>query len=662
MEQDRVAILERALKREKEARKQSEQILEQKSAELYKLTQQLQESNNKLHKLFIATRSELTGVFTNLVDAYLMMDLSGNVLKMNDAAVDLLGYDSVKESFNIQSLVVKEDAEKMSKAFKMLLENEQLKDLRVHIISKNSEEKILHINASLLHNENKKAVAIQGIFTDITKQSESEQKLKSSQNRLSLLVQHLESGVIMLDEHNNTILVNKKMYEFFDLPETTDLNDTEKVSSFIIDERLFEDADEFRARYEEIIANRVEVLGDEIVLKNGMVLERNYMPVLEGTKFRGHLWSFTDITLKKKYRKSLEVERQKYSNIIANMNLGLVEVDLDNRILMVNQSLCKMTGYTEKELIGKIGTDLVFKEGDTELLNEVRSNRSSGISTSYEVTAYTKKGAKRYWLISGGPNYTLEGKLIGSIGVVLDITDIKNLEFQKEALLQKLEKSNVELQEYAHIVSHDLKSPLRSIYALVSWLKEDNQDKLDELSMQNFALIESTLEKMEQLITDILNYSSAGSTTIELESVNTDLVIKDILQLLYIPEHVKVDIETEMPVIQAEKTKIQQVFQNLISNAIKFIDKEQGHVQVGMENGKDKYTFYVKDNGMGIDAKYHDKIFEIFHSLNKSKDSTGIGLSIVKKIVKLYGGDVWVESAVGNGTTFYFTISKKIIA
>lgn len=654
---DRIAILERALEREKEARKQSEKILEQKSAELYELTQQLQQSNNKLHKLFIATRSELTGVFTNLADAYVMMDLAGNVINMNDAAISMLGYNSNVEEINMFQLSAVEDDENMKSCFVNLMANGAIKECTIAVVTKSGEEKMLQINCSLLNNESNKPVAIQGIFRDITKQVEDAKNLKASENRLYRLIQHLDSGIIMLDHDNNVTMVNKRMFELFELPVADDL---QKGCSFSMDtiKDKVEDALEYTKRYNEIKKKRKVVLSDEINLKNGTVVERNYIPVFEDKVFKGHLWSFTDITLKKNFRKGLEGEKQKYSNIIANMNLGLLELDHEGKIVLVNQSFCKMTGYSSEELVGQKGGNLIFTKESTEQINKQLANRNNGISSSYEITYTPPNKAKRHWLVSGAPSYSIEGKLSGSIGVVLDITEIKNLQFQKEGLLKQLEKSNIELQEYAHIVSHDLKSPLRSIYALISWLKEDNEDKLDDVSMQNFALIEATLEKMEQLITDILDYSSAGANTVEREKVNVNDVVTDILQLIYIPGHVKVNVLTQLPVVMAERTKIQQVFQNLISNAVKFINKSEGLIEIGVEEENDTYTFFVSDNGIGIEEKYHDKIFEIFHSLNKSKDSTGIGLSIVKKIIKLYGGEVWLESTPEEGTTFYFTLKK----
>ncbi|SFU27505.1 PAS domain S-box-containing protein [Pustulibacterium marinum] len=657
-----ISILERALEREKAARKQAETILEKKSAELYKITQELQESNQKLNHLFNATRSELTGVFANLVDAYLVTDLSGDVIKMNDAAIQLLGFDCTKENFNIKHLIFKEDLAVFYTYFKQIDAENQYKDFNVRVVTKSNELKILHINCSMMHDQDSnEPVAVQGIFRDVTSQVFAEEKLRASENRLALLVNNLDSGVFMLNENNTILLANKKLCDIFNLKVSADELSGKKLkdSGFIFDE-LFTDKDAVLDRYQEITSKKQVVLGDELQLKNGRFLERNYIPIYENDEFRGHLWSFIDITLKKKFRQSLESEKQKYGNVIANMNLGMVELSNDGQVVMVNQSFCKISGFTEEEIIGK-GIGLFTKDASKSFkrILQEKGKRIEGISSSYEIEAFNKIGDKRYWLISGAPNYTIEGKVAGSIGIVLDITEIRNLQFQKEALVEKLERSNIELQEYAHIVSHDLKSPLRSIYALVSWLKEDNEGKLDELSMQNFGMIESTLEKMEQLITDILNYSSAGAGTLEVSSVDLNIVIEDIKQLLYIPNHIQVEVVDKLPVISADHVKIQQVFQNLISNAIKFIDKEEGLVEIGYRQTEKFYEFYVKDNGIGVEEKYHNKVFEIFHSLKKSKDSTGIGLSIVKKIIKLYNGRIWIESTPGEGTTFKFTIKKS---
>jgi len=210
------------------------------------------------------------------------------------------------------------------------------------------------------------------------------------------------------------------------------------------------------------------------------------------------------------------------------------------------------------------------------------------------------------------------------------------------------------------VVSHDLKSPLRSIDALVSWLKEDNKGKFDEISLQNLGLIESTLEKMEQLISNILNYSSLDAESDQQELVNLNDMVLDLKERLNIPKHVSITIKSKLPEVYGDSTKFQQLFQNLLSNSIKFCDKEKGVIEVDYIELESHYQFSVKDNGMGIEEKYHAKIFKIFNYIKKSKDSSGIGLSIVKKIVNLYGGEIWVESELGAGATFYFTIKKEL--
>ena len=135
-------------------------------------------------------------------------------------------------------------------------------------------------------------------------------------------------------------------------------------------------------------------------------------------------------------------------------------------------------------------------------------------------------------------------------------------------------------------------------------------------------------------------------------------IIEKIINVIYIPSHVNVKIKKTLPNIKGDKTKLQQVFENLLTNAIKFSDKSKGVIEIDFSTKENHYEFSIKDNGIGIDKKYHDKIFKIFHTLNKSKDSSGIGLSIVKKIVSLHGGNIWLESKLNKGTTFYFTLKK----
>jgi signal transduction histidine kinase len=163
---------------------------------------------------------------------------------------------------------------------------------------------------------------------------------------------------------------------------------------------------------------------------------------------------------------------------------------------------------------------------------------------------------------------------------------------------------------------------------------------------------------MEQLISDVLNYSSVSTDDSMKVDVDTDILVRDLIQIIYVPNHVSISIENKLPIVKGDKTKLQQLFQNLISNAVKFIDKPKGEIHINVRHLPNHYEFSIRDNGIGIEKMYHDKIFKIFHTLNKFKNSTGVGLSIVKKIVDLHEGKIYLDSEPGIGTTFYFTLKK----
>ncbi|WP_159023713.1 PAS domain S-box protein [Formosa sp. L2A11] len=659
MSQEKIDILQRELIREKEARKQAELVLEEKIALLYKVNQKLEKSYIELETSFTKKDSQLQGVFENIVDAYIIMDLTGNILKMNDPALHLLGFKNDEVDFNLMRMVNLEDVERVSNSFQVLIEDGSLTDFEIKIKTFLNLEKIVHINSSIIYHD-KKPFAVQAIVRDITKDKEAEEKLKESENRLATLILNLDSGVVLEDENNKIVLTNKKFTKLFNIDaDPTDLigidcNEASKQNS-----ELFKNPEAFLQRMQEIDAKREAVIGDELEMLDGKIIERNYLPIIQDNVSKSFLWTFKDVTLNRRYSKSLEVEKQKYYNVISNMNLGLVEIDLDDKILMANQSFIDMSGYSQSELIGIKAKDFFPILEDKPLVEEEVKHRKLGRTDSYELRVTNRHGKLKYWLISAASNYDIDGRVIGSIAVSLDITALKNLEIQKEDLLNELAKSNNELQEYAHIVSHDLKSPLRSIDALVSWIKEDNVSKLDTASIQNFNLIEVTLEKMEQLISDILDYSSIGSEDSEKTEINTSTLLKDLVKILYIPEHISVHISENMPVVLGHKTKLLQVFQNLISNAVKFIDKDKGIITISGKELPDSYQFAVQDNGIGIEERFHDKIFKVFHSLKNNKDSSGIGLSIVKKIVRLHDGKIWLDSTPGKGTTFYFTLKKE---
>ncbi|MCG9791624.1 sensor histidine kinase [Flavobacterium algicola] len=237
--------------------------------------------------------------------------------------------------------------------------------------------------------------------------------------------------------------------------------------------------------------------------------------------------------------------------------------------------------------------------------------------------------------------------------------EIVKISRQREELLVNLEKQNQALNEYAHMVSHDLKAPLRSIDTLINWFIQDNQEMMNVDNLKSLNLILSNVEKMDLLIKGILNYSSIESQNSEDRIIDLNVLVNDILNTIEIPENTKVTFGNELPKILGNDFRFKQLFQNLIQNGIKYNDKEEVKIEISCTETEEEIVFEIKDNGIGIPAAYQSKIFDVFTKLHNDGKSSGIGLSIVKKIIEFYRGRIWLESQENIGTTFYFTLSKN---
>ena len=697
MSQEQNEILQRALKREKAARREAEKILENKSSELFELSSQLKETNNRLENLVNQKTSELKGVFENIIDAYVVIDLYGNILKMNDAAVTLLDLDNLNHKVNLMDLAHPSERNRSAVAFKHLLEKGYLTDYIVQIVTNQDVQKLVHINCSVIYKGNK-PIAAQGIVRDITSERLQEELIHEQKKELDIIVNNSPVGIV-LTQLGKIIRTNEKFQDMLGFTEN-------ELNSFTIKDLSL--AGDFSASKDNIdLMNAGEIDnftsnkrykkkdGSVIWAKTSVNAVRDYN---NNIKFQVAL--VEDITSERERNLILDLVNNLTKSILGKTDINEIAKEIVNNIAeyldsedcviyLVNhdtKTLEQIAAYGGKlDHEKKIMNSMVLTIGQGIVGNVVQTATSEIINDTSKDERYIADDERRFSEIA--VPIISQGKVIGVIDsehkdknyytakhiktlesiaslvaiqlrTALFIRERKNAQTRNEQLLKKLEKSNMELQEYAHVVSHDLKSPLRSISALVSWIKLDNEQKFDTISLKNFSLIEMTLEKMELLISDILIYSSIDSDISEKQEVDLNILIEDLKQILFMPKHITILVRNKLPIVLGERTKLQQLFQNLIGNAIKFNDKEKGLIEVDVSDKKSFYQFSIRDNGLGIDEKYHDKVFKIFHSLNKSKDSSGIGLSIVKKIVDLYQGEIWLKSKPEKGTTFFFTLKK----
>jgi two-component system sensor kinase FixL len=277
----------------------------------------------------------------------------------------------------------------------------------------------------------------------------------------------------------------------------------------------------------------------------------------------------------------------------------------------------------------------------------------------YELELYGKNGRKIWVSVSEAP-VIREGRTVAITGALTDISEKKRADETRQQLLKDLEASNEELSNYAHIVSHDLKSPLRAIGMLSELLLQENKEALGESGRNYFNLIIENVRRMHGLIDGVLKYSRVGRERETRVMVDLNEVVMQISENMQLENKVEVHLLNRLPEVYCEPVRITQVFQNLIDNAVKFMDKPIGIIEISSRDAGNHWRISVADNGPGIEKRYFEKIFQIFQTISSQNEpaSSGVGLSIVKKIIDLYQGKIWVESEPGNGSVFHFTLPK----
>lgn len=352
-------------------------------------------------------------------------------------------------------------------------------------------------------------------------------------------------------------------------------------------------------------------------------------------------------------------EELKELSLVASETVNSVIItDATGKIEWVNDGFTRLTGYEIKEI--QESGDISFLYGpksDNEIKHRLNKLDFEGHNYAAEIIKYRKDG-EMIWVQENVTRIIDEEEhLTKYIFIESDITERKKSEEKMAEYLKNLEKTNKELDKFAYVVSHDLKAPLRAIGNLTGWIEEDAGHMLPSEVRKNFNLIKERVGRMEALINGILDYSKAAKKNDQMEAIDTGNIVKETIELLGQGKQVRFDVSGNLPEILADKVKVQQIFMNLIGNAIKFNLREDKEVAVKCSVSGPFYQFSISDNGPGIDPRFHEKVFVIFQTINTRDEfeSTGVGLAIVKKIIEEQGGKIWVESEPGCGATFHFT-------
>lgn len=372
-----------------------------------------------------------------------------------------------------------------------------------------------------------------------------------------------------------------------------------------------------------------------------------------------------DVTDKKDHEDQLLL----FSSIINFSDDAIVSCNLHGTVMSWNSGAQQLFGWTQEEIIGKSILTLIPATLHEEEYSILRKIKQGDFVRHYETMRIKKDGGLIDVSLTASPIKNSEGFIIGASKISRDITSIKkanaailklNDRLERRAL--DLQESNLELERFAYIASHDLQEPLRMVTSFLQLLKKKYSGQLDETAEQYINFAVDGGERMKKLIHDLLEYSRVNVNKDDYAEIDLNQLIEYVRELFkesIVATGAELIIH-RLPMIYGRKAQFTQLFQNVISNSIKYRGNQPLRIEIGCTEKKSEWEFYIKDNGIGIDPKFNEKIFIIFQRLHNRSEyaGTGIGLSICKKIVERHGGKMWVESSLGEGSTFRFTIPK----
>jgi PAS domain S-box-containing protein len=370
-----------------------------------------------------------------------------------------------------------------------------------------------------------------------------------------------------------------------------------------------------------------------------------------------------DITESRRAQEALHQAQERLRGIYESSKDAIVYSTMEGKLIDFNNSYCGLTGYSKDELL-KITwqeiTPVEYSQYEGAVVGRIVE---SGEPAVYEKEYIRKDGSRVPIEVTAFLVRDTDNKPRGLAAFVKDITERRQAQESLQQTIADLQRSNSELEEFAYVASHDLQEPLRAVGGCVQVLQRRYGDKLDNRADELISHAVEGASRMQNLINDLLAYSRVGTRGKSFEQVDCNRIVADVLRSLQISireSGAQVHVE-ELPTLLADGGQLTQVFQNLLANAIKFRGQETPQIAIDARQMDDDWLFAVRDNGIGIEPQYFERIFVMFQRLHTRTEysGTGIGLAICKKIVERHGGRIWIESAKDRGTTFYFTLPKR---
>ena len=615
----------------------------------------------------------------NLINSNKLFDESQNIAKTGSWKFDLRSQELIWSKGNYKIFEFEElPANKLFEAYRKILCPEAItrldkaiekcvttgEDFEVLNQIKFSDDRIKHILTlgKIIKDEFGDVIGAQGSSQDITEKTLAEQNLINSNKLLDESQNIAKIGSWKFNLITKDLMLSKGHYSIFEL-------------NGVADEQLY---DSYRSRIHFDDLAKLDELDAEVI-KTGADYKTNFRILFPdgrikyiqeiGQPFKnekgeiiGVQGSILDVTEKALAEQKIAEKAKEINDVRSALDESAIVTITDQKgvITFVNDKFCSVSKYSKEELIGQFHYVNNPEYQVNKFVKNIWKTIENGKVWKGDIKNRAKDGSY-YWVDSTiVPFLDNQGKPYQYIAISSDITEQKLAKHKLDNVLIDLEKTNKELDQFAYIVSHDLKAPLRAINNLSEWIVEDMPEMPAEVNT-NFGLLRGRILRMENLINAVLDYSRIGRTKIEKQSTDLKKMLHQIVDSIVSTERFEIYIADNIPEIKIARILFQQIFSNLLSNAVKYNDKPTGKIECLYDSLPDFHQFTIKDNGPGIAEEYHKRVFKVFQTIEArdKKESTGIGLSIVQKIVEEAGGTIRIESEQDKGASFIFTIPKE---
>jgi PAS domain S-box-containing protein len=600
-------------------------------------------------------------IIENSIDGIFQTTSDGRFLSVNAAMIQMYGYTSAQEminSINDISSQVYVDPNVRVELQRRLASGEKLIGFESQDYRRDGSTFWTSMNVQAIRDEKREILYYEGTMEDVTDRKLADEALRSSEERYRTLFSSIHEGIYRSTPAGRFVEVNPAMARMFGYASRQEMMDVD------IQTALFFSPEDRKSDYLAPGEERVDTFrmkrkdGSEIWVED----HAHYIHDEHGTILfhEGILRDVTPHIVAEAERKQAEEALLQFKSIMNDSNDAIFIIQPEtSQYVYFNERAHLLLGYDYEEL-GQLGVVNVASHiPDLRIWHErvelVRTNNGLIFETVYR----RKDGTTFPVEVSARLLRHADGDAV--VAFVRDITDRKQAEHERETLISELEAKNTELTQFTYTVSHDLKSPLVTINGYLGYIEQDAASGNMERLNQDTQRIQGAVNKMHTLLSELLELSRIGRLMNAPENISFADLVKDVMEIVHgqlKAGRVKVQIQPNLPHIQGDRQRLTEVLQNLMDNAAKYMgDQPDPLIKIG-QHGEEggKPIFFVRDNGIGISPEYHERIFGLFNKLDPKSEGTGIGLSLVKKIIEIHGGRIWVESELGEGAAFYFTL------